>query len=397
MDAMTRFKILWQGYLTDTLNAGEAEELLTLIRKEEYLEKDHISGLLAAPPELAIDRKEGDEIFEELLARIHEPSRVIYRIPFLRRWSWTAAAIIVIGTAIAIAVSSDHGSDIAETAITTNEPTEIAAGKEGAVLTLADGRQVVLDSLENGVVATQNGTQVLLNDGRLTYDPAENSTGEIVYNTMSTPKGRQFFVRLPDGTKVWLNAASSIRYPTVFAGKERRVDVTGEVYFEVVKNAKMPFRAIVSNMAEVEVLGTHFNINAYTNENLINTTLLEGSVSVNGTIIKPGQQARIAIGSSSDSITGPSQHVSVIKNANLDNVIAWKNGFINFEGVTFDAIMRQLERWYDIEVVYENNIIPATRLAGKMTRGVPLNGLLKNLEALDVHYKLEGRKLIILQ
>lgn len=397
MDAMTRFKMLWQGYLTDTLNASEAEELLTLIRKDKYFQEDHIAGLLAAPLELAIDRKEGDEIFEELLSRIHEPAQVTRHIPFFRRWSWAAAAVIVIGTAIAIAVSSDHRSETPDTSVTTNFPAEIAPGKEGAILTLADGRQVVLDSLENGVVATQNGTQVLLNDGRLTYDPAENSAGEIVYNTMSTPKGRQFFVRLPDGTKVWLNAASSIRYPTVFAGKERRVNVTGEVYFEVVKNAKMPFRVMVSDMAEVEVLGTHFNINAYTNENLVNTTLLQGSVSVNGTIIKPGQQARIALGSTSDSKTGPSQHVSLIKNVNLENVMAWKNGFINFEGATFDAIMRQLERWYDIEVVYENNIIPATRLAGKMTRGVPLNGLLKNLEALDVHYKLEGRKLIILQ
>ncbi|RZS74673.1 FecR family protein [Pseudobacter ginsenosidimutans] len=392
MDAITRFKILWQGYLTDTLNASEAEELLTLIRKDEFFHKDHIAGLLAAPPELGIESKEGDEIFEELLSRIHEPAQVTRRIPYFRRWSWAAAAVIVIGTAIAIAVSNNHRSETSNTTVTTNSPAGIPPGKEGAVLTLADGRQVVLDSLGNGVVATQNGTQVVLNDGRLTYDPTENTTGAIVYNTMSTPKGRQFSVRLPDGTKVWLNAASSIRYPTVFTGKERKVEVTGEVYFEVVKNSKMPFRVTVSNIAEVEVLGTHFNVNAYTNENLINTTLLEGSIKLNGTIIKPGQQARIAIGQ-----TTASQHVSVINDANTEQVMAWKNGFINFEGATFDAIMRQLERWYDIQVVYDNNKIPTTRLAGKMTRGVPLDGLLKNLEALGVHFRLDGRKLIILQ
>ena len=392
MDAMNRFKILWQGYLTDTLNADEAEELLTLIRKDEYFMEDHIAGLLAAPPELGIDRKEGDEIFKELLSRIHEPAQLTRRIPFFGRWSWAAAAVIVIGTAIAIAVSNNHRSETSNTTVTTNSPAGIPPGKEGAVLTLADGRQVVLDSMGNGVVATQNGAQVVLNDGRLTYDPTGNTTGAIVYNTMSTPKGRQFSVMLPDGTKVWLNAASSIRYPTVFAGKERKVEVTGEVYFEVVKNAKMPFRATVSNIAEVEVLGTHFNVNAYTNENLINTTLLEGSVKVNGTIIKPGQQARIAIGP-----TTASQRVSVINDADTDQVMAWKNGFINFEGATFDAIMKQLERWYDIQVVYDNNKIPTTRLAGKMTRGVPLEGLLKNLEALGVHFRLDGRKLIILQ
>lgn len=318
----------------------------------------------------------------------------VHRIHFLRRWGWVAASIILvlgIGAYLWTADKKDHDARIAVVSTA-----DILPGKEGAILTLADGSEVVLDSLGNGLVAAQNGAQVLLQNGQLNYSPTGTTTGAMVYNTMRTPIGRQFNMTLPDGTQVWLNAASSISYPTAFTGKERKVSITGEAYFEVAQNSKMPFQVSVNNSAAIEVLGTHFNVNAYENEAAIKTTLLEGRVRVNDTSLQPGEQAQIAVSPAADGQSAASKHVKVIP-VDIAAVMAWMHGFINFEGATFDAIMRQLERWYAIQVVYENNIIPTMQLSGEMTRDVPLNGLLKNLTELGVHYKLEGRKLIVLQ
>jgi hypothetical protein len=276
------------------------------------------------------------------------------------------------------------------------KPVDIAPGKNGAVLTLADGTQVVLDSLHNGVIANQKGGQVLLKEGKLAYEP--DGSGEVAYNTMTTPKGRQFQVTLPDGTKVWLNAASAVTYPTVFTGKERVVKVTGEVYFEVTKNVKMPFRVNVNNKAEIEVLGTHFNVNGYADESKISTTLLEGSVrvTVNSAIrpvvtLKPGQQAQITNGISQAEGTG----IKVIENADSEKILAWKNGLFNFNGASLQEVMRQLKRWYDIDVVYEKGI-PNITFWGEITRGVSLNDLLIGLEKTGVHFRMEGRKLVVM-
>jgi ferric-dicitrate binding protein FerR (iron transport regulator) len=215
------------------------------------------------------------------------------------------------------------------------------------------------------------------------YDPTVQTKNEILYNTMSTPRGRQFEITLPDGTHVWLNAASSIRYPTVFAGNERKVELDGEAYFEVTKNAKQPFIVRARNKATIEVLGTSFNISAYENEKSLNTTLLDGSVKVNGTILKPGQQARVT------------DAVRVTDHADIDKVMAWQRGFFNFEGATLEEVMQQLERWYDIDVEYEQGI-PDIEFGGEMSRNMSLNGVLVALEKSGIHYRLEGRKLIVL-
>lgn len=312
------------------------------------------------------------------------------RFDFLRKWGPVAASVLLV---LILGVYFWFGHKNTGTAVTVANAEEIQSGKDGAILTLADGSQVILDSLGNGVIALQNGSQAIIKNGELIYDLTGERTGEVVYNTMTTPKGRQFSLLLPDGTRIWLNAASSIRYPTVFAGQERKVELTGEAYFEVAKNMKKPFLVNVNEKVTVEVLGTHFNVNAYENEATINTTLLEGSVRVNGKKIKLGQQAQIE-----NQLAGQQsqQEIQVVNDADLDKVMAWKNGLIFFSGATLDEIMRQLERWYDIEVKYENNKVPNTQLAGKMTRDVPLNGLLKNFEELGVHYKLRGRKLIVL-
>jgi len=331
--------------------------------------------------------------------------RPVHRVHFLRKWGWAAASIILALSLGVYLFTTTTKKTLPRANVV--QAADIAPGKNGAVLTLADGSRVILDSLGNGVVATQNGTQVILKGGALAYDANSATTGEVAYNTMSTPKGRQFQVTLPDGTKVWLNAASSLRYPTVFTGSERMVEITGEAYFEVTKNAHKPFIVNIFSPAKkdaggrIEVLGTHFNVKAYENEDVVRTTLLEGSVKVGirrsgigkeeSMIIKPGEQA---IASTNSSVNGM-QGMTIHKSVDIDQVMSWKNGLFNFEGASLGEIMRQLERWYDIEVVYEKGI-PNVEFEGKMTRDVPLGDLLTMLDRSDIHFRVEGRKLIVL-
>jgi ferric-dicitrate binding protein FerR (iron transport regulator) len=208
---------------------------------------------------------------------------------------------------------------------------------------------------------------------------------------MRTPKGRMFRLLLPDGSAVWLNAASSIRYPTAFTGQQRRVEVTGEAYFEVAHQPQMPFRVSLNGGAAVEVLGTHFNVNAYAEDEQMNITLLEGAVQCsNGSgkaVLKPGQQARMTTGNSP---------IRVMDHADIEKVMAWKNGLFNFNDASLEEVMRQLERWYDIEVRYEKGI-PRIEFIGKMDRSLTLAEVLAGLEMSKVHFRIEGeRKLVIL-
>jgi ferric-dicitrate binding protein FerR (iron transport regulator) len=263
-------------------------------------------------------------------------------------------------------------------------------GKDGAVLTLADGTNMVLDSLVNGMIAEQNGSKVSLVNGKLAYVPTSDTATAVLFNTMTTPKGRQFQVMLPDGTRVWLNAASSIRYPTRFKGIERKVDLTGEAYFEVARNNAMPFKVNVNGKSEVEVLGTHFNINAYEDENTINTTLIGGAVKVKApdqpaVILKPGQQAQLPV---------EPGIIKVIRNADTDQVMAWKNGFFNFEGQSLRVVMRQLERWYDIKVVYKENVQDII-FRGKIFRNLKLADVLYILQKMGVRFEMQGRILTV--
>lgn len=321
----------------------------------------------------------------------------VRKIHVLWRWSTVAAMALVVAGA-GYFIINHKGKNDTTAAIKTITPNDIPPASDGAILTLADGRKVVLDSMGNGVIATQNGAQVTLKDGALAYDKDAASTTP-VYNNLSTPRGRQFQLILPDGSKAWLNAASSLRYPTVFVGNERRVDVNGEVYFEVAKNPGMPFKVSIATPAGgpggsvIEVLGTQFNVNAYENEKAVRTTLVEGSLKVvnlpaNGNtasaVLTPGKQAIIT-----------TDNRLKVADADVDKAIAWKRGIFNFEDASLEEVMRQIERWYDIEVVYEKNV-PDIKFGGKMSNDVSLQGLLKSLQESDVHFRLEGRKLIVL-
>jgi len=315
----------------------------------------------------------------------------VHRVHFLhKRWfRYAAAAVLVIGIAtIAIVVSSDRRSK-PEKDMVSLVPSDIPPGGNKAILTLADGSTIVLDSASNGSIARQGNVDIVKTaSGEIVYMEKGKALSEAAMNTIHTPKGGQYKLQLPDGTQVWLNAASSITYPTAFVGVDRKVTITGEVYFEVAKDKTKPFKVNVDNRSEVEVLGTHFNINAYADEVSIKTTLLEGSVKVSNDIdsktIKPGEQAAAMLHSP----------LTIHHSPDLDQVMAWKNGVFNFSHVPLQQVMKQLERWYDVEVVYEKGV-PDIKLGGEMKRDLNLSQVLKGLGKMGVHFNLEGKKLVI--
>ncbi|ALL05007.1 hypothetical protein AQ505_05560 [Pedobacter sp. PACM 27299] len=276
-----------------------------------------------------------------------------------------------------------------------------------AMLTLADGRRITLDEAENGEIAEQGGVIITkTKDGQLVYEGSANegsvtekSTTEgsastaaargNAPNKIETPKGGQYQVNLPDGTKVWLNAASSLSYPVSFTGDKREVKLLGEAYFEVAKNKNMPF-VVYSKGQEVEVLGTHFNVNAYPDEAKTKTTLLEGSVKVKllvakGTaLLKPGQQSVYE---------GDQLDVNAI---DVAEVIAWKEGYFLFQDEDIRSIMRKIARWYDVEIVYAANISPK-EIGGRISRNKSLDYVLRTLSRTDkFNFKVEGRRVTVM-
>ncbi|MGF7081980.1 FecR domain-containing protein [Mucilaginibacter sp. UYCu711] len=262
---------------------------------------------------------------------------------------------------------------------------DIKPGSNKAVLTLANGQRIILTGAKNGQLAAQGNTAINKTaDGQVAYDAQfgkDNATPKLAYNTITTPRGGQYQVMLPDGSHVWLNAASSITFPTAFKGKDRAVAITGEVYFEVAHNKAMPFR-VRSNGLTVEVLGTHFNINAYNDEPSMKTTLLEGSVRVTKgsrmAVIKPGEQATIADAGN-----------IMVKNVDTEEVVAWKNGLFQFKNTDLPIVMRQLSRWYDVQVEYEGKM-PQTVFNGKLHRNVNASQVLDILKYFNVNFRIEG-------
>lgn len=279
-----------------------------------------------------------------------------------------------------------------------NDKNAITPGGNKAILKLSDGREIVLDSAANGALAQQGNSQVTkTKSGELVYEvTAQNSGGPLTthhsplaYNTIATPRGGQYQLVLADGSKVWLNASSSLRYPTAFTGKERRVELTGEGYFEVARNTSMPFHVQVNKM-DVEVLGTHFNINAYDDEAAVKTTLLEGSVKVkadNSVVLKPGEQA---------ALMGAHSQLTINHSPDIDQVMAWKNGLFQFKAAGIETVLRQAARWYDVEFVYKGNI--PERFSGQISRSANAEQLLKILELTGkVKFEINGKTITVKQ
>ncbi|RFM27754.1 FecR family protein [Deminuibacter soli] len=264
---------------------------------------------------------------------------------------------------------------------------DVAPGGNKATLTLADGSSIVLDDAGNGTLTQQGNTKVIkLGNGQLAYNTAGGSGKQSLFNTISTPRGGQYQVVLPDGSKVWLNAASTLRFPAAFPATEREVELSGEGYFEVAA-ATTPFKVKVNNIS-VDVLGTHFNINAYPDETGTRTTLLQGAVKISSAsgqnILKPGEEG------AADNNGGI--HV---KAADTEDAVAWKNGIFSFHGDDVQTVMRALSRWYDVQVSYEGKI-PEHRFEGRIWRNYTLAQALAVLQASDVHFKIENRNLVVL-
>lgn len=271
--------------------------------------------------------------------------------------------------------------------------TDVAPGNNKAFLTLSDGSTINLDSAQNGNLTQQGNSKIIkLKDGQVAYQSAHDAEPATVqYNTVATPRGGQFQLVLSDGSKVWLNAASSIRFPATFTGNDRNVEITGEVYFEVAHNANMPFN-VKANDVNIKVLGTHFNVDAYNDENSVKTTLLQGSVKVSkgnaNKLIVPGEQAVV------DKSLFEANAILIKKDVDVEEVVAWKNGLFSFQNAGIKKIMQELSRWYDVDVVYEG-AIPDITFSGEIGRNLSLTQVLSALSEMNIHYKIEKNKLII--
>jgi transmembrane sensor len=314
-------------------------------------------------------------------------------VVLIKRWGSYAAAFLIplaIGVTLSNHTSKGKKKGTPNTAFHQND---LMPGGNKAILTLANGSKIILDNAAKGKIASQASTIISkTGDGELVYTAPDLVAAPIhniiATNTISTPRGGQYEIVLPDGTKVWLNSASSLKYPTVFAGSERNVELSGEAYFEVAKNAAKPF--FVKTLTQtVEVLGTHFNINSYADEKSVKTTLLEGSVKITGTYNKatvklsPGQQAVNAAGS-----------INTIANADIDEAMAWKNGKFLFKNTDLHAIMRQLSRWYNVDVDYQGTIAER-HYDGRISRNVPVSQIFTILKTSGLNFTIDGGKIIV--
>lgn len=329
---------------------------------------------------------------EKAKRRVHQKMNIEQVHPFWQKimpYMVAACILIIAGTMWFY----QHQKEKTPT-LTKKAPTvEPLPGGNKAILTLADGRHIVLDSAANGSLGKDGASAIIKSDSVLTYKVAEASSDhQAAYNMIEVPKGGKYQIVLSDGTKVWLNAASSLRFPATFTGKERRVELSGEGYFEVAKNKEMPFHVNAAGV-DIAVLGTHFNVQAYLDEATIKTTLLEGSVLVSNNsskaVLKPGEQAQIKN-------EGGLQNIMVVKNADMEKVVGWKNGLFIFRDDDLKDIMKALESWYDIKVFYKVNI--NRHLSGTFYRSEPLSKILHYLEGTnEVHFEIKGKNVTVLQ
>jgi len=361
-------------YINDPLNAQQVKEVLGDALNQEADER----ALPGYRQQLILER-----IFDhQSLPEKKFKHRVL-------SWVKLAAAILLFILPGIYFLKNNRPKPTALATLNKPKQIDVQPGGNKAILTLGDGSQIVLDSARNGLLAHQGNTKVVKSaNGHIAYNTTATGTADPIYNTMTTPRGGKYDLQLSDGTKVWLNASSSISYPIAFSGTERRVTITGEAYFEVAKNKAMPFKINVNGQEEVQVLGTHFNIMAYNDEASVKTTLLEGSVKIiknklSG-MLKPGQQAQLTTDGK----------LSITDDADINAVMAWKNGQTLFVNEDIKTIMRRVSRWYDIDVEYQGDM-PGRLFTGGISRESNLSVLLKVLELNKIHFKMAGKKLIV--
>lgn len=376
------YEKLLTKYLDGQCNAAETAELYTWLQasgshrallktmQEEF--QKALSSQQEIPAEIS------DRIETKLLQSITETGTETKPTTNIRKLWYYAAASIAAAVILFILLKQPAPQLATQPVIAA---ASITPGTNKAILTLSNGSTVTLDSAGNQIIS-QGATTVLQKNGQLQY-ASKASNDAVVYNTLTVPRGGQFNIILPDGSHVWLNAASSLRYPTSFNGKDRRVDITGQGYFEVTPNAKQPFIVQVNNM-EVQVLGTAFDVMAYSDEKSVNTTLIQGAVKVNDKRLLPGQQA----------LMDPATGNITIRDADIEQVIAWKTGFFEFDNARLSDILRQLSRWYDIDINYKQTSNERL-LGGRISRSLPLSDILHMLEANGPVFELVGRKLTV--
>ena len=371
-------KILLAKWIEQPENEEELSRLL--FEKWEMFETNN-----------AIPARQSDEMLSKILEKAKEIEKAKPVKPgLLKRIEWkkfavAASILFLIITSVwywkSSSVNNKDALDLASKDI--DAPTSTKA-----MITLADGSKVYLDSISNGTLLMDDGVTVIKHaDGKISYQTTNGEELKVLkYNTLTNTKGsRPIDLILSDGSHVWLNSASSLTYPVRFIGNERKISITGEAYIEVAHNSKMPFYVTKAGMT-VEVIGTKFNINAYDDEDDIKVTLLQGSIKVSdgisNKIIKPGQQALVASG------------IKVLSNINMDAVMAWQKEQFVFSGLDAKTLMRQVARWYDVEVVFERDV-SGVKLGGSVSRDISLSTLIAALKKYNIHCKLSGDKIIV--
>lgn len=355
-------------------NCTEAEKAL--------LESWYLQHNLDQTPDMSAEERMEDK--QEIMAALNRAIQPKRSGMWLKITAAAAVALLVTGTTLWLYQANRANIHAGTQMISQND---VAPGSNKAVLTLANGQTINLNSDKKGIIIKAG--ELAYNDGtQIKTDDQEAGLNE--KNTVTTPIGGQYQVILEDGTKVWLNAGSSLSYPTHFTGGVRKVEITGEAYFEVAHNKAAPFK-VSSKGQTIEVLGTHFNIMAYENEQMVKTTLLEGSVKVadggsnKALILKPGQQAQFN-----------AQQLSLARNVDIEEVVSWKNGYFKFNE-DIKSIMNKIARWYDVEVVYQPGIDLKQTFSGEVSKSRNVSVLLKVMELTgNVNFKVEGRRIIVM-
>jgi len=391
-----RLEYLFGMCLDAKASNEERQEFISLLQQpqNEALAKELLQRAFAESKPLTDTSPEtATSILEAILAvDKNGKAKVVPLRPIRRavyRW-WVAAAVfalIVSGTYYLL--NKKQKPEIASTHAGHIFKNDVAPGGNKAILILGNGQKIILDSVHLGTIANEGKTNITkTGNGKLSYSPSTGGGGgEALYNTLSTPRGGQYQLELPDGSRVWLNAASSITYPTSFTGRERIVEITGEAYFEVVHNEKIPFKVKAGDQL-IEDIGTAFNVNAYTNEPARKTTLIEGAVKIayhdEIQTLRPGQQSVIE-----------KNQMVVVDHADTESAVAWKNGYFHFRDASLEDLMRQIARWYDVEIEYRGTI-PERKFGGEISRHNNASEVLKILELSKVNFEIEGKKIIVM-
>jgi len=392
--------------------AGALAKLDQLHRQEAWAKVElHAQAVRAAEGGESKEANETGEVFGK-----NEGSVGVLK-GRIRRMTWTRVGMVAASVAILVAGTWYFWNSSAPK---TPPPKTVAAAIDvqppatnKATLTLANGQHIVLDSAGNGLLASQGGAQIQkTSNGLVAYVPAAAgasapTAGPIVYNTLSNPRGsRTVTLTLSDGTRVWLNAESSLRYPVVFTGRDRTVEISGEGYFEVKRKADQPFIVDIKNQAKIEVLGTTFNVNAYEDEDNIKATLLEGAVRVTlagspnvggntsrhkSVVLRPGEQAQVVGSGTNHGVTGD---IRLVEDANVEQAVAWRNGNFQFDGDDIGEVMRQLSRWYAVEVKYETK--PQVHYTGGISRDLNISKVLDMLALSGLHCRIDSNTVVVL-